>query len=94
MFLPFAVEARQKFLDMGCNVDPSIRESEKDALWLDGVRFENHTAAGGGRFPFPCAGKIEISVSRQGQGIAEQGAQQEQKDVGLLPWVLTMCSNV
>ena len=37
-----------------------------------GVRFENHTVAGGGRFPFPCTGKIEISVSRQAQGIAEQ----------------------
>ena len=77
MFLPLAVEARQKFLDMGCNVDPSIRESEKEVLWLDGVRFENHTVAGGGRFPFPCAGKIEVSVSRQAQGIAEQGGQQE-----------------
>ena len=35
MFLPFAVEARQKFLDMGCNVYPSARESERDVLWLD-----------------------------------------------------------
>ena len=58
---------------MGCNVDPSIMESEKDVLRLDGVRFENHTVAGGGGFSFPCAGKIEVSVSRQAQGIAEQG---------------------
>ena len=66
-------------MDMGCNVDTSNRESKNDVLWLDGVRFENHTVAGGGRFPFPCAGKIEVSVSRQAQGIAEQGAQQERE---------------
>ena len=62
---------------MGYNVDSLIRESEKGVLWLDGVRIENHTVAGGGRLRFPCAGKIEVSVSRHGLGIAEQGAQQE-----------------
>ena len=53
---------------------PPIWESKQDVPWSDGVRFETLTIFGGSLLPFPLAGEIKVSFSRQAQGIAEQGA--------------------
>ena len=74
VFLPFDVKTCLKLLDVRCDVKPPIWELEQDVPWLDGVRRETLAVVGSGDFPFSCAGGIEVSLLRQAQGIAEQGA--------------------
>ena len=76
---PFDMEAGQKLLDVRSDVEPPIRELKQDVPRLDDIRGETLAVVGGGHFPFSCAGEIEVKLSRQAQGIAEQGAQQDRR---------------
>ena len=69
--LPLGIEARQIFLDMGPNVEPSVLQPEQDILLSDPERDDQRAVAVNRYFPFPRAGEIEVSLLRQAQSITE-----------------------